>query len=214
MTKIEKSSGNVFKDLGYKDPEETLAKAKIAIKIIETIKKRRYTHLNALDHKKEKDRYTKLLNENKITVDNIKDYKRHIHYIRIRYPSKKNDKSAEIIAKMILKSYGFKIEEKWKHHKQVWHVWHAGNLMWSLSYTEYIDRIIEIFTNKDKNQHRKRYKLIKPVIKPDGTPYTASYPSREKQSRLHKTKYNPCRCKWNKMMGCIPLETLITQKDG
>jgi len=37
--KIYESSGNIYKDLGYKDAEEALAKAKIAMKINDIIKK-------------------------------------------------------------------------------------------------------------------------------------------------------------------------------
>lgn len=43
----EKSSGNVFQDLGLSNPEERLAKAKLAAKIIELIKKRRLTQKQA-----------------------------------------------------------------------------------------------------------------------------------------------------------------------
>lgn len=43
----EKSSGNVFQDLGLPNPEERLAKAKLAAKIIELIKIRRLTQKQA-----------------------------------------------------------------------------------------------------------------------------------------------------------------------
>ena len=36
-TKFKKSSGNIFKDLGYENPDETLAKVEIAIKINDII---------------------------------------------------------------------------------------------------------------------------------------------------------------------------------
>jgi predicted XRE-type DNA-binding protein len=36
-TKFKKSSGNIFKDLGYDNPDETLAKVEIAIKINDII---------------------------------------------------------------------------------------------------------------------------------------------------------------------------------
>lgn len=47
MTKITKGSGNVFKDLGYKDPEDALTKTKIALKINEIIKDKGYTQKEA-----------------------------------------------------------------------------------------------------------------------------------------------------------------------
>jgi len=40
--KIQKSSGNIFKNLGYENPEDTLAKVKIAVKINEIIAKKGY----------------------------------------------------------------------------------------------------------------------------------------------------------------------------
>lgn len=43
----EKSSGNVFKDLGIPNPEERLAKAKLASKIIDLIKIRKLTQKKA-----------------------------------------------------------------------------------------------------------------------------------------------------------------------
>lgn len=49
MTKIEIGSGNVFKDLGYKDHEEALTKAKVAVKINQIIKKRGYTQKQAAE---------------------------------------------------------------------------------------------------------------------------------------------------------------------
>lgn len=47
MTKIRRGTGNVFTDLGYKDPEEALTKAKIAFKINEIIKDKGYTQKEA-----------------------------------------------------------------------------------------------------------------------------------------------------------------------
>jgi predicted XRE-type DNA-binding protein len=41
------SSGNVFADLGIPNPEEAMAKAKVAIKIHETIKKKKLTQSKA-----------------------------------------------------------------------------------------------------------------------------------------------------------------------
>ena len=41
------SSGNVFADLGIPNPEEAMAKAKIAMKIHDTIKKKRLTQAKA-----------------------------------------------------------------------------------------------------------------------------------------------------------------------
>jgi predicted XRE-type DNA-binding protein len=41
MTKITKSSGNIFEDLGFEQPAEELAKADLAIKIYEIIKERK-----------------------------------------------------------------------------------------------------------------------------------------------------------------------------
>ncbi len=41
------SSGNVFSDLGIPNPEEAMAKAKIAMKIQETIKKKKLTQAKA-----------------------------------------------------------------------------------------------------------------------------------------------------------------------
>lgn len=41
------SSGNVFADLDIPDPEEAMAKAKVAMKIYETIKKRKLTQAKA-----------------------------------------------------------------------------------------------------------------------------------------------------------------------
>jgi len=45
--KITKSSGNVFKDLGFPNAEEMLAKANLASKINEIIKKRQLTQKEA-----------------------------------------------------------------------------------------------------------------------------------------------------------------------
>lgn len=44
---ITASSGNVFKDLGYKNPEESLAKAELARKINSIIQKRKLTQIQA-----------------------------------------------------------------------------------------------------------------------------------------------------------------------
>jgi predicted XRE-type DNA-binding protein len=45
----EKSSGNVFADLGLSNPEERLAKAEVAIKIVDIIKKKRLTQKKAAE---------------------------------------------------------------------------------------------------------------------------------------------------------------------
>lgn len=45
--KVEKSSGNVFKDLGFDQPEEAQAKAKLALHITLFIKKRKLTQVQA-----------------------------------------------------------------------------------------------------------------------------------------------------------------------
>lgn len=46
---IIESSGNVFADLGFKNPEEMMAKANLAILISETIKKRKLTQQRAAE---------------------------------------------------------------------------------------------------------------------------------------------------------------------
>ena len=45
--KITRGSGNVFKDLGFDNPEEHLAKAELALQIIEIIEDRRLTQKEA-----------------------------------------------------------------------------------------------------------------------------------------------------------------------
>jgi predicted XRE-type DNA-binding protein len=47
--KITKSSGNVYADLGFKNPEEMLAKANLAILISEAIEKRKLTQKKAAE---------------------------------------------------------------------------------------------------------------------------------------------------------------------
>ena len=47
--KIKKSSGNIFKDLGFENPEEALSKAKIAIKINEIIAQKGYKQKKAAE---------------------------------------------------------------------------------------------------------------------------------------------------------------------
>ncbi len=47
--KIQKSSGNIFKDLGYENPDEILAKVKIAIKINEIIAQKKYKQKEAAE---------------------------------------------------------------------------------------------------------------------------------------------------------------------
>ena len=44
---VEVGSGNVFRDLGHKNPEEALVKANLALQIHKIIKKRRLTQKNA-----------------------------------------------------------------------------------------------------------------------------------------------------------------------
>jgi len=46
---IEKSSGNVFKDLGLSNPEERLAKAELSVKINTIIQKRRWNQKTAAE---------------------------------------------------------------------------------------------------------------------------------------------------------------------
>ena len=46
---IEKSSGNVFADIGVAEPEEALAKAKLAFSISEIIKRRGWTQTKAAE---------------------------------------------------------------------------------------------------------------------------------------------------------------------
>jgi predicted XRE-type DNA-binding protein len=41
--KVEVSSGNVFADIGFKDPEERLLKAKLAMKIAQLVEKKGWT---------------------------------------------------------------------------------------------------------------------------------------------------------------------------
>jgi predicted XRE-type DNA-binding protein len=48
-TKIQKSTGNIFKDLGYENPEETLSKVKMAIKINEIIAQKGYKQKKAAE---------------------------------------------------------------------------------------------------------------------------------------------------------------------
>jgi predicted XRE-type DNA-binding protein len=47
--KFQKSSGNIFEDLGYKNPEESLAKAKLAMKINERIIQKKYSQKRAAE---------------------------------------------------------------------------------------------------------------------------------------------------------------------
>lgn len=44
---VEVGSGNVFKDLGLKNPEELLAKAKLASRIIDILESRKLTQIEA-----------------------------------------------------------------------------------------------------------------------------------------------------------------------
>ena len=44
---VEIGSGNVFKDLGLKNPEELLAKAKLASRIIDVVESRKLTQVEA-----------------------------------------------------------------------------------------------------------------------------------------------------------------------
>ncbi|HEY1685087.1 MAG TPA: helix-turn-helix transcriptional regulator [Tepidisphaeraceae bacterium] len=46
-TKIYNSSGNVFADIGIKNPEEYLAKARLAAQILKIIQTRRFTQAHA-----------------------------------------------------------------------------------------------------------------------------------------------------------------------
>ncbi len=46
---VTESSGNVFEDLGFKNPSEMLAKANLAILIRDTIKKRKLTQRKAAE---------------------------------------------------------------------------------------------------------------------------------------------------------------------
>ncbi len=46
---VTESSGNVFADLGFKNPEEMMAKANLAILIRDTIKKRKLTQKKAAE---------------------------------------------------------------------------------------------------------------------------------------------------------------------
>jgi predicted XRE-type DNA-binding protein len=46
---IEKSSGNIFKDLGFKEPKEALAKAQVARKINQIIDSKKYTQIQAAE---------------------------------------------------------------------------------------------------------------------------------------------------------------------
>jgi predicted XRE-type DNA-binding protein len=47
--KIEKSSGNVFANIGLAEPDERLAKAELAIRIAQIVKKRHLTQQQAAD---------------------------------------------------------------------------------------------------------------------------------------------------------------------
>ncbi len=47
--KYTKSSGNVFEDLGFKDAEERMAKAKLAMRISEIIESRGYNQIKAAE---------------------------------------------------------------------------------------------------------------------------------------------------------------------
>lgn len=47
MTKIERSSGNVFEDLGFKNPEEAKRKAQLARLISKKIRERNLTQVQA-----------------------------------------------------------------------------------------------------------------------------------------------------------------------
>jgi predicted XRE-type DNA-binding protein len=47
MTRIEKSSGNVYKDLGLADPEQLFIKVTLAAKIGEILAQRKLTQLEA-----------------------------------------------------------------------------------------------------------------------------------------------------------------------
>jgi predicted XRE-type DNA-binding protein len=49
MNKIEKSSGNIYADMGDPQPEEMLVKARLAYKIAEIIKQRHLTQTEAAD---------------------------------------------------------------------------------------------------------------------------------------------------------------------
>ena len=49
QVEIYESSGNVFKDIGYPNPEETQAKAALAYEINQIIQKRRLTQKEAAD---------------------------------------------------------------------------------------------------------------------------------------------------------------------
>jgi len=49
MTKVTKSSGNVFADLGLDNPEELLAKAKLALEISRILERRKLTQARAAD---------------------------------------------------------------------------------------------------------------------------------------------------------------------
>ena len=48
-TRVEPSSGNVFADLGFPDPEEALLKAQLASRILEIITDRKLTQKKAAD---------------------------------------------------------------------------------------------------------------------------------------------------------------------
>jgi len=46
---VEEGSNNIFADLGFPNPEEHLAKAKLAVQIIEIIRQRRLSQMAAAD---------------------------------------------------------------------------------------------------------------------------------------------------------------------
>lgn len=47
--KVEKSSGNIFADLGLPNPEEALLKASLALKIEESIRRKKITQVKAAE---------------------------------------------------------------------------------------------------------------------------------------------------------------------
>ena len=95
-------------------------------------------------------------------------------------------------AKKYCKQYGATMPKAWKGYKLIWHPWHqpADRLLLPMTYKQYVERVIEIGTEKPQHERKERLRLMKPVMTVKAyAAWVKAYAAREKAYAARERAY-------------------------
>ncbi len=101
------------------------------------------------------------------------------------------DRASEILSRL-----GLELPSPWEGSRPVWHAWHLTNLMYLMTYREYLNRVVEIAECKPPSEQEQRLRSMKPVAHHFDSPAYAAWRSAEAEWRSAYAAWQRANTAW------------------